>query len=373
MQRAIGILQMKKAYRNLPDLKGKDSQNSTIITNNSFIFHKLTQSPSLKRKSTKPIEKINKPFSDKQLQLIRELLKNEEMIIPQINEEIIQSIVNTVTYMKVSKGVVLYSNENKIDNIFYIIEKGKMSYTLDGETCVLRKYDSIGTKALRLNSNNSVLQTVDRTYLFCLPVEKYKNIFQDFIEKDINDKITSLKQCFFFNFLENKIISQLVSFCIKKKYEMRSEIIPEKTQPNCIYLIVEGTVFCVENEVILCKLKENEIFGEILMLGNNPVLYGYIANVETTIIQIPYKEYENILGLDPIKALMFGIFSNSIKKNDYLNKHLVGDRMKPAFKAFQIQFYTEEQVVIEIKRCLFQFLGYFLKMLRIMNLRIKNI
>ena len=83
-----------------------------------------------------------------------------------MDEATINLILNTITFIQTKENVTLYSFDNETDNILYIINRGKLCYEIDGKK----------------NSKTSCkLYTVHKSQLFCLPIEKYKTIIQDFL------------------------------------------------------------------------------------------------------------------------------------------------------------------------------------------------
>lgn len=337
------LAKMKKAYKSLPRKETVENEGSSPpsrIESTTLIGDTIL---------TKPIEQINTPFTDKQLRLIRNLLIKDELIVSQMDEATINLILNIITFIQTKENVTLYSFDNETDNILYIINRGKLCYEIDGKKNYLRKYESIGTKALKKNAKTSCkLFTVHRSQIFCLPIEKYKTIIQDFLDKDKEEKIELLKPHFFFNFLDTKSITALAKVAIKRRYEIRKEIISEGSMPDSFFLIVEGEVFCVKNDTIIHTLKCNDTFGEISMFSSKtastPSPFTYIVDAESTLLEIPFEDFSSILGEKPLESLMFGIFTSAIKKCEYLNKHLTGDRLNIVFKCFKLNYNKEGEV-----------------------------
>ena len=337
------LAKMKKAYKSLPRKETVDNEGGcspSRIESTTLIGDTIL---------TKPIEQINTPFTDKQLRLIRNLLIKDELIVSQMDEATINLILNTITFIQTKENVTLYSFDNETDNILYIINRGKLCYEIDGNKNYLRKYESIGTKALKKNTKTSCkLFTVHRSQLFCLPIEKYKTIIQDFLDKDKEEKIELLKPNFFFNFLDTKSITALAKVATKRKFEIRKEIISEGSMPDSFFLIIEGEVLCVKNDTIIHTLKCNDTFGEISMFSSKtsstPSPFTYIVDAESTLLEIPFEDFSSILGEKPLESLMFGIFTTAIKRCEYLNKHLTGDRLNLVFKCFNLHYCKDGEV-----------------------------
>lgn len=342
------LFKMKKAYKCLPKKETSDPELGLISASPASHTNSIVAPGD--KPLLNPIEEINVPFTDKQLRFIRNLLIKEEMIISQMDEATINLILNTITFIQTKENVTLYSMDNSTDNILYIINKGRLCYELDGQQFYLKRYECIGTKALKKNAKISCrLYTTQRCQIFCLPIEKYKTIIQDFLDKDKEEKIDLLKQNFFFNFLDNKSIATLAKTSFKRRFDARKEIISEGTCPQSVFLIVEGDVMCVKNDKIFHTLKQNEIFGNISIFSSTPSIFSYIVEAESLLVEVPYDNFLALLGEQPIKSLMFGIFTSAIKKCEFLNKHLTGDRLASVFKCFKLS-YLKEGIISNFKK-----------------------
>ena len=166
---------------------------------------KTTQNP------RKDIEIIDTPLTEKQVKTLKNILIKEELITPEMNEGTINSIINATSYLRVRANIKIFSRENEKDeeknNIYYMIEKGILGYSIDSVNYELTKHSGIGTSALIKNSRNSCyLYTIKRCYLFKLPIEKYKKIAEEFYDNEHKDKIDLLASHFFKEFqMINKI------------------------------------------------------------------------------------------------------------------------------------------------------------------------
>lgn len=99
--------------------------------------------------------------------------------------------------MRVAKGNTIFTRDNTTENIYYMIERGKLEYQIDGDIYELSKYGGIGTRALvKYSKEKCALKASERCYLFRLPIEKYKTIAQDFVDKQLNEKKICLKSIF---------------------------------------------------------------------------------------------------------------------------------------------------------------------------------
>ena len=123
----------------------------------------------------------------------------KELIIDDMDENTIEQIIDTVEYIKVKKGVTIYKREDKVENIYYMLDKGKVEYNLDKDKYHLPKHCGIGTNALYNNSINSCsLKTIERSFLYKLSIENYKIIVRNYFEEQHKTKLDFILHNFFF-------------------------------------------------------------------------------------------------------------------------------------------------------------------------------
>lgn len=324
------LISLKKAYRNLP------CNESINIPQN--ICEGI---PNGIEETTQNID-INVPLNDKQLKLVKNILIKEEMIISQMDRKTIDLILSIVNYKLVSKNVILFNMDNSCDNIFYIVEKGKLRYEIDGKYFYLKKGDTIGTKALKKHSKESCeLSVVKKSYLFCIRIDKYKTIIQDFITKEREHTIELLKENFIFNCIDKKNLYNLSSRIKKRHFNGRRVIIESGVMPTNIYLIVRGGVLCLQNDEVKHTLNPKELFGDVSFLSDSISEYTYISNPGTSLLVVPYTELLLVLGNKPIDNLVFSVFNSALDKCEYLKTNLCGDRLKPVFQCFKLNYIKE--------------------------------
>ena len=130
--------------------------------------------------------------------MLIEVLNYNELIDSDMSESFINMIINTISYKRIKDGVIFF-DQNQNEDIFYIIEKGKLEYGIDNEIFELPKLNGIGTQALLKYKNNSCyIKSIGRTYLFVLPLEKYRKMVGDIEKKRNEERFSYLKKHFFF-------------------------------------------------------------------------------------------------------------------------------------------------------------------------------
>lgn len=256
------------------------------------------------------------------------------------------SIINTVSYIRVKQKTTVFTKENQTDNIYFIIEKGTLEYNLDGTNYELQSPSSIGTRALDKNSlKTCYLKTKERCYLFCLPIEKYKTIFQDFVDKQFEDKMTLLSNHFFFKNLNNDYITNLALKSQLVRSKEQTILIEEDTLITAVFILIDGMVYCMKNESVIKIVDKLDIFGEIGLFYKVESLYRYLAEKGSWVLKITYQDLIAVFGDNILRILISSIFTTSIKENERLNNTMIGENVETLFDKFSLRFYYYDNIV----------------------------
>ncbi len=151
---------------------------------------------------------------------------------------------------------------------------------------------------------------------------------------------------------------------MKIKYNKRTLIIHEDQFNNSIFMVLEGSVLCSKDDLIIKKIYPGEIFGEIGIFNQIESLYAYCATNDTVILSISYEQLFMILGDNAVKNIVYHILERSIKRNEILNQYFdIGDNKSRLFNSFQFKFYfndiiltpKEKKIIIPISGTVFKY------------------
>ena len=296
--------------------------------------------------NTLPIEVIHEPFTKKQIKILKKIMIQEELIINEMDENTIEQIIDSVEYIKVKKGINLFTRDDKMENIYYMLDKGKVEYNIDKDKYQLPRHCGIGTNALFSNSLNSCyLKCIEKSYLYKLSIEKYKIIVRHFFEEQHQLKVKFLSHNFFFNGLKLSILDKIVDCMIKIKYDNKFVLVEQDEINKNIYIIKEGHITCSLNNDKIKQLKTDEMFGEIGIYNSAVSLYEYTAEPNTTILTISFNDLFKCIGPDAPKIIMQRIFEKAVKGNEYLSKYFTaGDNLNKIFNLSKIKYYFNDIV-----------------------------
>ena len=325
-------------------INNANKQNDTVEI---LYYNELKNIKSIPRPkiNTLPIEVIHEPFTKRQLSNLKKILIQEELIIDEMDEKTIQEIIDSVEYIKVKKGINIYTRKDKVENIYYMLDKGEVEYNIDKDKYLLPVHCGIGTNALYTNSKNSCsLKSNEKSFLFKLSIEKYKIIVRNFFEELHDLKLRFLSRNFFFSGLKKKF-DKIIDCFIKIKYENKTILVEQDEINRNIYIIIEGHITCSKNNEVIKKLNSNEMFGEIGIYNSDISLYEYAAEANTTILTISFEDLFNCIGNDAPKIIMQKIFEKAVKENESLSKYfLAGENLTKIFNLSQIKYYFNDIV-----------------------------
>jgi len=130
--------------------------------------------------------------------------------------------------------------------------------------------------------------------------------------------LKELKQCSFFENLNDQQLELLSSFALKKSYEKDSILFYEKDEPTSIILLIEGILKVYKtdsknNEIIMHRFTPVTMVAEMVLLEG--IAYPASGAFETsgTIIEINFERFKKEFFNDPEISLMF--FKSLSKKN----------------------------------------------------------
>ena len=329
----------------MSNLKLDDSKIKSSILSIS-----ATSSIKEKKKHT-PIEQINKELTNKQKQILIDILKDNELINDNMTESFINMILNTLTYKRIKGNIIIFDENSKYDDIYYIIEKGKIEYGIDDDIYELPKLNGISTQALlKYSKKKFYIKTSGRCYLFELSLEKYRKFISDFEKRENEDKFWNLKSHFFFAVTKDEKLKELVKECPIIKYDKNSIILEADCIIENVYYILTGEVEAKRNNINIKILNEGEIFGEIGLFNQIESLYQYSAESECSIIEINFEYIFMYLGENCIQEFVFELFSDAIKNDEFLSFIFTHNIIKDIYNNFQLKFFYNDTILSKTQK-----------------------
>lgn len=252
--------------------------------------------------------------------------------------------------MRIPENFMLYKKGDN-ENLYYIVESGKIVYTIDENEEILIEGDCFGTKALEKKClKDCYAKTKKVTYVFSLPIEAYLTSINKLIEKEINDKLQILKSTPLFLSMDKEKISQIAQTMKKVCYNTSDVIVHDEEIPNSLYFIIEGSIDCYKNGTVIKKLNAKDYFCDVQLFCYIESYYNYVPHETVLLYELEYKEIINFLGSNYIYEIVFNMYSNAIRTSDQLNKHVVSEALKSVFSTFELKYYFNDNVYTQKTR-----------------------
>ena len=234
-----------------------------------------------------------------------------------------------------------------VEHSYYIIEKGKIEVHLDEKRFLLEREGTLSTKALVKNMKQSCsLITSKRVYIYQLPLTKYTSIFNEFIDKLIDEKVQALKSNYLFGNVDKKVLTKLANGCVKKTYTERTLLLEQEKLIDCIYIVASGVVSCEHNYEIVRTLTKGQVIGEMPLLTQIESFYSFYAEQGCILYQLSYQVIDSVIcsGENSITSLLQNVFVNALKNSQVLSKYFNERNYNVIFDLFQLKYYFNDTI-----------------------------
>lgn len=110
------------------------------------------------------------------------------------------------------------------------------------------------------------------------------------------EKVIILKQVNIFASTSEEFLADLASLMDEMRIQAGGEVIAEGTEPNYLYVVVEGALLVKHDEHVLAELGANEVFGEMsLFLDEKEHTATVISRVESHLLRLHKDDFMEIL------------------------------------------------------------------------------
>ena len=267
--------------------------------------------------------------------------------------------IHTLTKSQIDKAsecgsVISGIDDDNKDQYFFIVEQGKIEMTIDDKIYLLEKEDVISTKALIKNTQYfCMLQAKSRrAFVFKLPLGLYTKIFQRFITKSQEDKVSLLKKIYLFSNLEREVLSSISDECSRETITKQKVIIKEDKTPKSIFYIIKGKVSCIKGEQTIRAYGKDKIIGELSLFKPTPSPFSYVAEKDTQYLKIKYDHIKTALNNNEnySKILRKNVFFRAIKESRILRKYFQNDQhLTLLYKIFRSKYYKKQELIASSK------------------------
>ncbi len=137
--------------------------------------------------------------------------------------------------------------------------------------------------------------------------------------------INKLKKISLFFNIEDKLLSEISSFCKIKKYQKDEIIFYEGEKEKYFYAVVYGNVLMYDTDLKGEIIPKNQItcgdvFGLIARIQNRPFCLNARSESECEIIQINFEKFKKYISNPPFSDRIIKMLSNNIVQEIEFNK-----------------------------------------------------
>jgi len=113
------------------------------------------------------------------------------------------------------------------------------------------------------------------------------------------EKVLLLKSLSIFNETPETILSELAPLMKEEQLESDTIIFEENDPGDCMYIILSGKISIRKGGKELAILKENEVFGELSLLDNEPRSATATAKTDCMLYKIDHEPFYELLDTRP--------------------------------------------------------------------------
>ena len=314
--------------------KSNTSTSRNLISQLKFIdeMSQLTLIPQ-KKKSKEDIKIIKNALS-------------KHFFIQSLSEKNKEDIINEIHLAKIgsNKLICLQGREG---TFFYIIKNGIVELLIDDKPIKkIMNGESFGEFALLHNAPRSgTIRTIIQSELWILERNAFRHIVDTSMKENYNENKSFINSVSIFRIMDFYQQSLLCNSLYKEIFLENEIITREGDDANCIYIIKEGEVNCVKNDIIIRTLKEGENFGERSIFVNAKRSLDVIAKTNCICYSISFDTLENILGVDYKKELLKQFIKFSFHTSNILN-FIHPEFIDKTFKLFEMKVFKRDEIVI---------------------------
>ncbi len=135
------------------------------------------------------------------------------------------------------------------------------------------------------------------------------------------EKVLTLKNVSMFQDASEMALSDLIGTADELTFKAGEVICPAKKENQYLFIILSGTVHCVQGVDVLTELGPRQFFGETTVFHPVVLPYGFVAHDKTTVLRIHVHRLYQMMTLHPsiargfIGELSKRLLVEQVKKN----------------------------------------------------------
>ncbi len=119
------------------------------------------------------------------------------------------------------------------------------------------------------------------------------------------EKVLTLKNVSMFQEASEMALSDLIGTADELTFKAGEMIMPPERENQFLFVILSGTVHCVQGDQVLSELGPRQFFGETTVFHPVALPYGFVAHEKTTVLRIHTHRLYQMITLHPSIAKGF--------------------------------------------------------------------
>ena len=260
-------------------------------------------------------QKHNRQYEDKEL-IEQCLLKHFFMCC--LERQARLEIIKEMSLAYVPTNTTIFA-QGTPGNYFYILKQGKVNLIINGEhKKTLQVGESFGELALLHGAPRSGTVIAEtECYLWVLERKSFKKIVEHITKINFEENKTFIQSIPSLANIDHYQKAILCVSLIKENFSEGQCIVKAGDQSNCIYIVKEGEVNCVNEGKVIRTLRRGDNFGERSILIDSTRTMDVIAKNNCVCYSISVSTLKNMIG-DNFRTM---IYLNMIKSSFATSKY----------------------------------------------------
>jgi CRP-like cAMP-binding protein len=335
--------------------------NSNIILNTNNVVNPISTHEEGVRKNSKKhkvaieslvsnesevlkiVKKHNKEFEDSKL-IDNCLTKHFFMRV--LDKASRAEIIKEMSLASVNEGEMIF-NQGTMGNFFYIIKEGKVELLInDNPIKSLEEGESFGELALLHGAARSgSIKASTNCLMWVLERKNFKKIVDHINHINFQENKKFLLSIPILVNIENDQKAILCSNLIKELYEPGDTIVKEGEVANCLYIVKEGEVDCINKGSVVRTLKKGEHFGERAILLESLRTMDVVAKTKCTCYSISIETLKSMVGERYRDVLYLNFIKSAFATSKYLKRFNL-KLIESSYECFQVINYSKGDIVL---------------------------
>ncbi|CAK80945.1 unnamed protein product (macronuclear) [Paramecium tetraurelia] len=224
-----------------------------------------------------------------------------------LNDAQLNHLASQMFYCKLSKGQSIIKQGDGA-NAFFILEKGKIQVTINGEAKKqLISGNGLGELALLYDAPRSATCTaLEECYLWGIDRTTFRKTVEQIMKSEYERNRKYLENATFFNHLTKEQKDAIGGVLISQKFQINQIIVNKGDQADSLFIIAEGKVGVYTDDGLLIRmLSKGEYFGENALLQDNCVRGLTVKAIEESrLLALAKETLTKILG-DGVQMIIY--------------------------------------------------------------------